>query len=65
MQLEAEKYDLNEKLKRQKYEVSDNFLYFKAAFDTLQCFCQTQLLSNWQFNKIQFTLNSWSLVWGN
>uniref|UniRef100_A0A673J9F9 Troponin T2d, cardiac n=1 Tax=Sinocyclocheilus rhinocerous TaxID=307959 RepID=A0A673J9F9_9TELE len=28
MQLEAEKYDLNEKLKRQKYDVSDNNLYF-------------------------------------
>uniref|UniRef100_A0A672NK51 Troponin T, cardiac muscle isoforms-like n=1 Tax=Sinocyclocheilus grahami TaxID=75366 RepID=A0A672NK51_SINGR len=35
MQLEAEKYDLNEKLKHQKYDVSDNFLcYFQVAFET-------------------------------
>lgn len=31
MQLEAEKYDLNEKLKRQKYDVSDNILYLLSS----------------------------------
>uniref|UniRef100_A0A672SDR6 Troponin T2d, cardiac n=1 Tax=Sinocyclocheilus grahami TaxID=75366 RepID=A0A672SDR6_SINGR len=46
MQLEAEKYDLNEKLKRQKYDVTTTFTYLQVAFETLWSFCQPQFLSH-------------------